>query len=155
MAMVQLLLGNIGVAGGGMNALRGHSNIQGLTDVGLMSNLHAGLHDLAEGRRDDLRAATCRDAASTSRCVRGRPATGRTTGSSSSASRRRSTETPRGPDNDWAYDWLPKLDNDGYDILRAFEMMAKGEINGYICQGFNPLQSFPDRGKSRRARWAS
>src|ERR1700727_19600 len=38
MAMVQLLLGNIGVAGGGMNALRGHSNIQGLTDVGLLSN---------------------------------------------------------------------------------------------------------------------
>ena len=37
MAMVQLLLGNIGVAGGGMNALRGHSNIQGLTDVGLLS----------------------------------------------------------------------------------------------------------------------
>src|SRR4029453_17994911 len=37
MAMVQLLLGNIGLAGGGMNALRGHSNIQGLTDVGLLS----------------------------------------------------------------------------------------------------------------------
>ncbi|KAG1477927.1 hypothetical protein G6F54_014031 [Rhizopus delemar] len=35
--MVQLLLGNIGVAGGGMNALRGHSNIQGLTDIGLMT----------------------------------------------------------------------------------------------------------------------
>jgi len=35
-AMVQLLLGNIGIAGGGMNALRGHSNIQGLTDLGLM-----------------------------------------------------------------------------------------------------------------------
>lgn len=28
-AMVQLLLGNIGIAGGGMNALRGHSNIRG------------------------------------------------------------------------------------------------------------------------------
>mgnify|MGYP003341237345 FL=1 len=26
-AMVQLLLGNIGIAGGGMNALRGHSKI--------------------------------------------------------------------------------------------------------------------------------
>src|SRR4029450_11802669 len=36
-AMVQLLLGNIGIAGGGMNALRGHSNIQGLTDLGLLS----------------------------------------------------------------------------------------------------------------------
>src|SRR5262249_28154607 len=41
-AMVQLLLGNIGVSGGGMNALRGHSNIQGLTDLGLMSNLLPG-----------------------------------------------------------------------------------------------------------------
>ena len=42
MAMLQLILGNIGVRGGGMNALRGHSNIQGLTDLGLMSNLIPG-----------------------------------------------------------------------------------------------------------------
>ncbi|MFX9069641.1 hypothetical protein ABTN30_20300, partial [Acinetobacter baumannii] len=42
----QLLLGNIGVAGGGMNALRGHSNIQGLTDLGLMSNLLPGYLNL-------------------------------------------------------------------------------------------------------------
>ena len=42
MAMLQLILGNIGVRGGGMNALRGHSNIQGLTDLGLMSNLLPG-----------------------------------------------------------------------------------------------------------------
>src|SRR5262245_42134592 len=38
MAMLQLILGNIGLRGGGMNALRGHSNIQGLTDLGLMSD---------------------------------------------------------------------------------------------------------------------
>ncbi len=37
MAMIQLLLGNMGMAGGGVNALRGHSNIQGLTDLGLLS----------------------------------------------------------------------------------------------------------------------
>src|SRR5262249_9794640 len=42
MAMIQLLLGNIGIAGGGMNALRGHSNIQGLTDIGLLSNAMPG-----------------------------------------------------------------------------------------------------------------
>ncbi|MFX5761036.1 hypothetical protein ABTE44_20110, partial [Acinetobacter baumannii] len=42
MAMLQLILGNIGLRGGGMNALRGHSNIQGLTDIGLMSNLLPG-----------------------------------------------------------------------------------------------------------------
>src|SRR5580704_7438876 len=32
-AMLQLLMGNIGRAGGGVNALRGHSNIQGATDM--------------------------------------------------------------------------------------------------------------------------
>src|ERR1700739_4109603 len=42
MAMVQLLLGNIGVAGGGMNALGGPSNIQGLTDGGLLSSSMPG-----------------------------------------------------------------------------------------------------------------
>ncbi len=49
MAMMQLLLGNIGMRGGGMNALRGHSNIQGLTDLGLMSNLLPGYLDAADG----------------------------------------------------------------------------------------------------------
>ncbi|MGA2814268.1 MAG: molybdopterin-dependent oxidoreductase, partial [Candidatus Acidiferrum sp.] len=41
-AMLQLLLGNIGRAGGGVNALRGHSNIQGATDM-------AGLYDTLPG----------------------------------------------------------------------------------------------------------
>ena len=31
-AIIQLLLGNMGVAGGGVNALRGESNVQGSTD---------------------------------------------------------------------------------------------------------------------------
>ena len=33
MAMIQLLLGNMGMPGGGINALRGHSNVQGTTDM--------------------------------------------------------------------------------------------------------------------------
>src|SRR5579864_5697472 len=38
-AMLQLLMGNIGRAGGGVNALRGHSNIQGATDMaGIFDN---------------------------------------------------------------------------------------------------------------------
>ena len=41
-AMIQLLLGNVGRAGGGVNALRGHSNIQGATDM-------AGLFDSMPG----------------------------------------------------------------------------------------------------------
>jgi formate dehydrogenase major subunit len=148
MAMVQLLLGNIGVAGGGMNALRGHSNIQGLTDVGLMSNLMPGYMTLPK------------DAETTfEQYMRTRQYKPLRPGQTSYWQNYRKFfisfqkaiygDAARA-DNDWAYDWLPKLDNDGYDILRAFEMMAKGEVNGYICQGFNPLQSFPDRGKIRR-----
>src|SRR4029077_16692727 len=39
-AMLQLLMGNVGRAGGGVNALRGHSNIQGATDMaGIFDNL--------------------------------------------------------------------------------------------------------------------
>src|SRR6266404_1869301 len=41
-AMLQLLMGNVGRAGGGVNALRGHSNIQGATDM-------AGLFDSLPG----------------------------------------------------------------------------------------------------------
>src|SRR5712692_832013 len=39
-AILQLLLGNVGRSGGGVNALRGHSNIQGATDIaGVFDNL--------------------------------------------------------------------------------------------------------------------
>src|SRR5260370_32188773 len=38
--MLQVIRGNVGRAGGGVNALRGHSNIQGATDVaGIFDNL--------------------------------------------------------------------------------------------------------------------
>ena len=36
MAIIQLLLGNVGCAGGGINALRGESNVQGSTDHALL-----------------------------------------------------------------------------------------------------------------------
>ena len=41
-AMLQLLLGNVGRAGGGVNALRGHSNIQGATDMGGVFDIWPG-----------------------------------------------------------------------------------------------------------------
>ena len=54
MAMLQLILGNMGMRGGGMNALRGHSNIQGLTDLGLMSNLLPGYLTLPTEKEADF-----------------------------------------------------------------------------------------------------
>jgi formate dehydrogenase major subunit len=54
-------------------------------------------------------------------------------------------------DNAFAYDYLPKLDVPQYDILRTFELMHQGKVNGYFCQGFNPLLSFPNRKKITEA----
>jgi formate dehydrogenase major subunit len=148
MAMVQLLLGNIGVAGGGMNALRGHSNIQGLTDVGLMSDQMPGYLSLPKEAE-----ATFQDYMRTRQFKPLRP---RQTSYWQnyrkffvSFQKAVYGDSARA-ENDWAYDWLPKLDVRLYDIIRAFEMMANGQMNGYICQGFNPMQAFPDRGKIRR-----
>lgn len=42
MGIVQLLLGNIGRAGGGVNALRGESNVQGSTDHCLLFHILPG-----------------------------------------------------------------------------------------------------------------
>ena len=51
MSMIQLLLGNIGVAGGGVNALRGESNVQGSTDHCLLYHIWPGLLEGAAGGR--------------------------------------------------------------------------------------------------------
>ena len=50
-AMLQMLLGNVGIAGGGVNALRGESNVQGSTDYGLLFHQLPGLPAVARARR--------------------------------------------------------------------------------------------------------
>lgn len=143
-AMVQLLLGNIGVAGGGVNALRGHSNIQGLTDLGLMSNLLPGYLTLPGEKETDYAEYIAKRApkpmrpnqmsywqnyekfhVSLMKAWFGEAAT---------------------KENNWAYDYLPKLDK-AHDGLMVFDDMYQGKVNGYFCQGFNPLASFPNKGK--------
>ena len=148
MAMVQLLLGNIGVAGGGMNALRGHSNIQGLTDVGLLTAAMPGYMNLPLDSEPNL------DSYMKTRGFKplrpGQISYYQNTRKFLVSFQKAMFGDAAKAENDWAYDWLPKLDNDGYDILRAFEMMVQGQMNGYICQGFNPMQAFPNRGKIRK-----
>ena len=149
MAMLQLILGNIGVRGGGMNALRGHSNIQGLTDIGLMSNLLPGYLTLATDKE-----ATLDSYMSTRGFKPLRP--GQTSYWQNYKKffvsfQKSMFGAAAKVENDWAYDWLPKLDVPGYDVLRAFDMMFQGKMNGYFCQGFNPLMSFPRKNKIRAA----
>jgi formate dehydrogenase major subunit len=145
MAMLQLILGNIGVRGGGMNALRGHSNIQGLTDLGLMSHLLPGYLDIPTDGAPDL------DKYMSTHLFK--PLRPNQTSYWQNyrkffvSFQKAMWDTAATKDNNWAYDYLPKLDVAAYDILRAFELMHQGKINGYFCQGFNPLLAFPNRRK--------
>ena len=51
-ANLQMLLGNVGVAGGGVNPLRGQNNVQGACDMGCLVNVYPGYQSVAdEGMR--------------------------------------------------------------------------------------------------------
>ena len=47
--ILQLALGNMGTAGGGTNIFRGHDNVQGATDLGVLANTLPGYYGLAAG----------------------------------------------------------------------------------------------------------
>ncbi len=47
--ILQLALGNMGTAGGGTNIFRGHDNVQGATDLGVLSHTLPGYYGLSEG----------------------------------------------------------------------------------------------------------
>jgi formate dehydrogenase major subunit len=143
-AMIQLLLGNIGVPGGGINALRGHSNVQGYTDIGILAHLIPGYLGMPNEKEPTLQAYLGnrnfkplqpnqvsywqnynKFAVSFFKAMYGDKATA---------------------ENSYGYEWFPKLDV-VYDHLRQFELMHQGKINGYICQGYNPLMSTPHKAK--------
>lgn len=47
--ILQLALGNMGVSGGGTNIFRGHDNVQGATDLGVLADTLPGYYGLAAG----------------------------------------------------------------------------------------------------------
>ena len=149
MAMLQLILGNIGVRGGGMNALRGHSNIQGLTDIGLMSNLIPGYLNIPTEQEPDWASYMKTRAFKPLRP--GQTSYWQNYPKFMVSFMKAMWGDAATAENDWAYHYLPKLDVPAYDVLRIFEMMDQGRCNIYFCQGFNGLLAFPDRGKVTRA----
>jgi formate dehydrogenase major subunit len=144
-AMVQLLLGNIGIAGGGMNALRGHSNIQGLTDLGLMSNLLTGYMTLPFEAEQDYDDYIKKRAAQPMRP--NQLSYWQHYGAFFVSFMKSWWGNAATKENNWGYDWLPKLDKP-YDLLQTIELMNQGKVNGYICQGFNVIASAPDKAKT-------
>ncbi|WP_346082160.1 formate dehydrogenase-N subunit alpha [Gibbsiella dentisursi] len=147
-AMVQLLLGNIGMPGGGVNALRGHSNIQGYTDLGLLSTNLPGYMPLPSEKQADYQSYITQI---TPACLGQNEVNFWHNTPNFFVSMMKSFWGDKASaQNQWGYDWLPKWDR-LYDVLTQAELMAQGKMNGYIVQGFNPLAAFPDKNKSARA----
>jgi formate dehydrogenase major subunit len=135
-SILQTLLGNIGRPGGGILALRGHASIQGSTDVPTLFNLLPGYlpmpHALQHGDLDEY----CADAegkggfwgnkraymVSLLKAWWGDAAT---------------------PENDFAFDYLPKIDGD-HSSYRTIADMIQGKVSGYFLVGENPTVGHPN-----------
>jgi len=149
MAMIQLLLGNIGIAGGGVNALRGESNVQGSTDHCLLFHILPGYLKTPKAGQDSLAAY---DKAYTPVSNDPKSANWWQNYPKYSASLLKSmwqNDTPAD-----AYQFLPRLDSGSaseYSWLTLFDKMDKGQFKGLFAWGMNPACSGANANKSRRA----
>jgi len=131
-AMLQLLLGNMGRPGGGIMALRGHASIQGSTDIPTLFNLlpgylpmpSAGIHDsfadylekAGSKRQKGFYADTDHYLVSLLKAWWGDAARA---------------------DNDWAYDFLPRLTGP-HGTYQTVTAMLDDKVEGYFLLGQNP-----------------
>jgi formate dehydrogenase major subunit len=131
-AIIQTLLGNIGRPGGGILALRGHSSIQGSTDIPTLYNLLPGYlaqpsaqpqHRTLQGYIQSERTPLGwwynfpKYAVSLLRAWYGEAAA---------------------PENEWGYAWLPKIVGD-HSQLPMTLMLQSGLIRGLFVTGQNPV----------------
>ena len=150
MSIIQLLLGNMGMAGGGINALRGESNVQGSTDHGLLFHILPGYLPVPSAELPTTAAyiekytPKSKDPQSANwwgnrnkylvsylKAIYGKSAT---------------------KENDFGYAWLPKLDpgmNGSW--LMIFDNMIKGKFKGFFAWGQNPACSGSNANKVRSA----
>ncbi len=144
MAMIQLLLGNMGRPGGGVNALRGHANVQGITDMCAYSEVLSGY--LSSPTDADVDRATYL-AARTGKALRpNQMAFTQNFPKWHTSLMKAYYGEAATAENNFGYDWMPKRDA-AYDILAIFERMHQGKVNGFIVQGFNPLAAVPNKKK--------
>ncbi|MGB8590050.1 MAG: molybdopterin dinucleotide binding domain-containing protein, partial [Candidatus Acidiferrales bacterium] len=156
-AMIQLLLGNVGRAGGGVNALRGHSNIQGATDM-------AGLYDSLPGY---LKAPIPADADLAAYLKRTTPTASKP---APFDSWNYYSNTPKffvslmkamygdaaTKQNDFAFNYLPKADRD-YSWTHIWDDMYNGKVKGLFAFGMNGVMIGPNTKKNidalKKADW--
>jgi len=156
-AMLQLLLGNIGRAGGGINALRGHSNIQGATDMGGVFDIWPGYLKVPNPTDVDLAAYLKRITPTASK-----PAPW--------DSFNYWSNTPKftvsllkalygdaaTKENDFAFNYMPKVDRN-YSWTQIWDNMYRGTVKGMLAFGMNGVAIGPDSQKNidalKKADW--
>jgi formate dehydrogenase-N alpha subunit len=148
--ILQLLLGNIGIAGGGINAMRGESNVQGSTDHCLLSHILPGYLKVPVNSDSSLQAYldrttpmqndpsslnwwknTSKYIVSLLKAWYGKNATAT---------------------NDFGFHYLPKVQSGvNYTHIALFEAMAAGTIKGLMVWGQNPAVGGPNANVERGA----
>jgi formate dehydrogenase alpha subunit (EC 1.2.1.2) len=147
-AIIQLLLGNIGMMGGGINALRGHSNVQGYTDLGLLDGSLPGYLPLPSEKQTTLQMLL--EQATPKTTIPGQVNFWQNTPAFMVSLLKGFYGDAATEDNQWGFDYLPKWDKK-YDVLSQVDMMVEGQFNGLLVQGFNALASFPNKNKAVEA----
>jgi formate dehydrogenase major subunit len=127
-AIISLLLGSVGVAGGGVNALRGDPNVQGSTDLGTLSTNLPGYIPTPQDTANNLAAYT------TSHGLIARnnliALLAAWFGPHASA------------DEDYGYNLLPRIDSNKPSTYTAMLAdMATGQFKLAFTFGINPLMS--------------
>jgi formate dehydrogenase major subunit len=148
--LVQLLLGNMGMAGGGINALRGESNVQGGTDYGLLFHILPGYNATPTASLVDLKAYIEKFTPKTKE-----PRSVNWWGNRNKyiTSYLKAIYGSRATkDNDFGYAWLPKID-EGMKAswLHIFFNMGLGKFEGFFAWGQNPACNTPAAAKVRQA----
>lgn len=167
-AMVQLLLGNMGRPGGGVNAMRGENNVQGATDMALLFHIIPGYID------SPMNTPAHKDLISFIRAVTpgaaklpftnleefrelvkaGFPNSGWKIHTSKwvVSMLKAWYGDAATKDNDFAYHYLPKRDEKkNYSHIALYEAMYKGEIDGMFINGSNPVVGGPNANKELEA----
>jgi formate dehydrogenase major subunit len=140
--ILQLLLGNVGRPGGGIMAMRGHSTIQGSTDLATLYDVLPGYlpQPASDAKHATLDGYVAHEGTATGVWSNFRKYVVSLLKAWYGAA--------AAPENDFGFGWLPRVDAD-YSQLAYFDRMAKGEVKGYFLFGQNPGGGGPNAGLHR------
>jgi formate dehydrogenase major subunit len=156
-AMYQLLMGNVGRAGGGVNALRGHSNIQGATDMAGVFDILPGYLKMPVPADTDFAAYVKRITPTAAKPKEWDSFNYWSNTSKFAVSLLKAMYGDAAKkENGWAFHYLPKIARK-YSWVEQWDNMYKGTVKGLIAFGMNGVAIGPNSQKNinalKKAEW--